>query len=575
MKLRRTLAAATAALLACTLISCSSSTKETSSKTDSGSPSSDQGGTQTDGGSTDSGSAYKSLGDYLNDPKFHQAIKLAIDMPSVIDGLMGGKAKPANTLMPAGPFKPTSGLNDWTYDPDKAKALLKEIGWDSSQELNLVHYYGDQGTVDFMSAVQQYLAKVGIKVAPKKLEGDLGSQLWTAPKDPVKGPSAVKWDLAYGAVAALAPQEYYNRFLSDYPGNSYFPKNDEFESLIRAASATADHDQQVAAFGKVVEWDNKNLPAVPLYYQPIFVVSSDRLDRAGADIGNEQYSYDWDIKDWTVPATNGKQVLRTNGGAVEFFEAPFLNPGLFMSTKVLYDHLLVASADLSTFQPQLAKSYQVSDDGLTVTFTMRDGVTWHDGKPLTADDVKFTIELAAKVQSLNSVFDSTFAKLKGIDEYRDGSADHISGVAVSGDTVTLTFTSIDPNVLLTFSQLPPLPQHLLKDADPLTIQQNPYFQKPVGSGPFALDTVRMGEKTVFKAFDGYWNGRPKIDEIDMYPSTESDPNLVTNTEAGKVDYAYTKSVDDATALDGVSGIKITSVDVMYTRMLFVNGFPRS
>lgn len=538
------------------------------------------GGETTGSNGAEGGGATSDVGDVegialLAMPEFRQAIKLAIDMQAVIDGLMDGKADVANALMAPGPFKPESGLEAWDYDPDRAKALLDDIGWDSNLELDLVYYYGDQATVDFMSAVQQYLAQVGIKVAPRMLEGDLGSQLWTAPADRVNGPSAVEWDIAYAAVAALAPHEYYERFLDTYPGNSYWPLNQEYKDLILKAGQTADLDEQVAAFHDIVAWDNANLPAVPLYYQPVFVAVSDDLDRAGADFGNEQYNYDWQIHKWTLPEdSDGTMTLNTNGGAVEFFETPFLNPGLHLSTKVLWEHLIVASGDLSSFTPGLAESFDVSADGTEVVLTMRDGITWHDGEPITADDVKFTLELTAKVPAVHSVLASTVARLEGAQAFKDGSADEIAGVTVDGNVVTLTFEELDPNVLLTLSQLPPLPKHLLEDADPLQIQQDPYFQAPVGSGPFKIVDVRMGDYTVFEAFDGYWAGAPEIDRVEMYASGESDPNLVVNIEAGSVDYAYTKSVEDATAIEAVAGISVESVDVMYTRLFFVNSFPR-
>lgn len=564
MKFRRMIATVAAGTLAAAgLVACGGPTQQTPAPT---------GDTPAGTESPDGGAEGIDL---LADPKFRQAIKLAIDMEAVIDGMMSGKADVANTLMSPGAFKPGSGLEEWDYDPERATALLTEIGWDSNLELDLVYYYGDQASIDFMSAVQQYLAQVGIKVAPRKLEGDLGSQLWVAPADRVNGPSAVEWDIAYAAVAALAPHEYYERFLETYPGNSYWPVNDEFSSLILKAGATADLDEQVAAFHDIVAWDNANLPAVPLYYQPIFVAVSDDLDRAGADFGNEQYNYDWQIHKWTLPeSADGTMVLRTNGGAVEFFETPFLNPGLHLSTKVLYEHLIVASGDMSSFSPGLAESFDVSEDGTQVTLTMRDGITWHDGEPITGEDVKFTLELTAKIPAVHSVLAATVSRLDGAQAFKDGAADEITGVTVDGNVVTLTFEQLDPNVLLTLSQLPPLPQHLLADADPLQIQQASYFQAPVGSGPFRITDVRMGDYTVFEAFDGYWAGTPEIDRVEMYSSGESDPNLVVNIEAGQVDYAYTKSVEDATAIESVAGIHVESVDVMYTRLFFVNSFPR-
>lgn len=236
--------------------------------------------------------------------------------------------------------------------------------------------------------------------------------------------------------------------------------------------------------------------------------------------------------------------------------------------------MVVANGDLTEFTPQLADSAEISEDGTEVALHMRDGITWHDGEEITAEDVKFTLELAAQVPALHSVFSATLSRLEGYQDFVDGNADDISGIQIDGADITLKFAELDPNVMLTLSQLPPLPKHLLEDADPLQIQQDPYFQEPVGSGPYKVKEVRMGDYTVFEGFDDYWDGAPVIDTVEMYASGESDPNLVKNIEAGTVDYAYTKSVEDASAIEAAPGVSVESVDVMYTRLLFVNSFPR-
>ena len=63
--------------------------------------------------------------------------------------------------------------------------------------------------------------------------------------------------------------------------------------------------------------------------------------------------------------------------------------------------------------------------------------------------------------------------------------------------------------------------------------------------------------------------------IRMYPSGESDSNLVKNAMAGQVDYAYTKSVEDVLALEAMENMKVTPVNVRYTRLLYVNKFPHA
>ena len=87
----------------------------------------------------------------------------------------------------------------------------------------MVYYYDDQQTVDLMTIIGQYWQEVGVKAQFRKLEGDLAAQLWVPPADMEKGPSAVKWDLAYAAVAALAESEFYNRFASTHPITLLFP----------------------------------------------------------------------------------------------------------------------------------------------------------------------------------------------------------------------------------------------------------------------------------------------------------------------------------------------------------------
>lgn len=508
----------------------------------------------------------------LADARVRQAIKYAIDMKTVVNTLMSGKAIVANSLTPNGEWK-VPGLAEYAYNPEKARQLLRDAKWDSNYVLDVVYYYGDQMTVDFMTAVQAYLADVGMKMTFRKLEGDLGSQLWVPPADPVNGPSAVKWDMAYAAVAALALDEYYDRFIPGGASNSHTPKDATLESLIKATKVV-DPVAQKKAYFKLQQYESDTMPSIPLYYQQVFVVSSAKLNRAGAGFGNEQYNYDWKIVNWDVPAeANGKKVLRTNGGPVSFFETPFLNPGLFMGTKVLFDHLIVADADLSDFRPQLA-TYKVSSDDKEIAFTLKPGIKWHDGAAITADDVKWTYEFAAKVPAIHAVFGSMLKAIEGYQAFKDGKASGISGIKVSGNTVTFSFATAFPNALLCFSQFPPLPRKYFANVDPAKFQQAEFWQKPIGSGPFMAKTVSMGNYATFVPFKEYHEGVAKIDEIQMYPSGESDPNLVKNAAARQLDYAYTKSIEDVLALEKMSHLKVTPVNIRYTRLFFVNKFPK-
>ena len=277
------------------------------------------------------------------------------------------------------------------------------------------------------------------------------------------------------------------------------------------------------------------------------------------------------------PAAAGDSgVLYSNGGPTEFFETPWLNPGTYMYNKTLYAHLIFADENLAPVSGEgdLAKSYEMSDDGMTLAFELRDNIFWHDGEAITADDIQWSIEYALKTTVLNSVFRSTFEALKGAAAYEDGSAEHIEGIAVDGNKITLTFEKVAPDALLTFTQFAPLPKKYLADTDPISLQQAKYFQSPIGSGPFMVDEVQMNNYTTLKLFDKYYGGTANF-TIHLNPSAgDSDANFVTNAKAGKLDYAYTKNIADVKALEGTPGLTIDTVNVRYTRLMYLNKFDK-
>jgi peptide/nickel transport system substrate-binding protein len=510
----------------------------------------------------------------LADPRVRQAIAYAIDMEALIDSLMEGRASVANSLTPDGEWK-VDGLNPYEYNPEKAKQLLKEAGWDPNTVLDVVYYYGDQETVDLMAAIQVYLDQVGIKMNARKLEGDLAAQLWMPPADPVNGPSAVDWDLAYGAVAALAMHEYYNRFMGGAASNSHTPTDPVLDELIKATNV-ADIEAQKQAFFELQKYENETLFNIPLYHQQQFVVESNRLDRKGAPIGNQQFFSDWRIIDWDVqPDAKGNYTLYSSGGPIEFFETVFTNPALYMTQKFLFDRLVVADENLTPYKGQLASEYSVSEDGLTIEFVLRDGITWHDGTPITAEDVKFTVEYSARVPQLNAVAAATYSSLEGYDAFMNGEADGISGIVIDGNKITFNFATVDPNALLTFSQWPPLPKHLLKDTDPVQAQRAAYWQAPVGSGPFKIEEVQMNSYSTYVRWEGYWDeGTGNIERVQLYPSGESDPSFVINAQSGLIDFGFTKNVAESIAVEKMDHMTVHPINIRYTRLFYPNKFPR-
>lgn len=506
----------------------------------------------------------------LSDVRIRQALRLAIDMDTILDTLFEGKAEKAVSLIGPGPYL-AEDLATYDYNPEKAKALLDEAGWPSDYTLDVVYYYSDQQTVDFMATVQQYWKAVGVKSSFRKLEGDLGSQLWTPPTDRVNGPSEIKWDLAYAGIAALSNNEFFDRFESTATNNSTLPLQDGVDELLQATRATTDVKKQQEAFKEVERVFAENVYNIPLYHQLSFIYTSDKIDLKDTVLGNDQFSFEKNILDWTT--TRSDETLYTNGGPMEFYQAPHINPGYFLYQELIFDRLINADASLTPTDGLLAEDYTLAPDGMEIEFTLRDDVKWHDGVNFSAEDVKFSIEYLIKVTGLNAIARSTYIAIEGAQDYLDGKANEISGIKIDGDKVTITFEKLDPNALLTFSQWPVLPKHLLKDSNPIKCQQDPFWQNPVGTGPYKVYKTVLNNYGILERNDDYFkSGNGNIEKIYMTANNENDANLVKNAEAGNIDYAFSKNVDDNKGVEKIPGMTIHPISIRYTRLFYVNQY---
>jgi peptide/nickel transport system substrate-binding protein len=147
--------------------------------------------------------------------------------------------------------------------------------------------------------------------------------------------------------------------------------------------------------------------------------------------------------------------------------------------------------------PRVAESWEISDDRLTVIFHLREGVRWHDGEPVTAEDVVFTV---------NRVRDPAIENRSWAPLLRDLA----SVEAQDQRTVVARYEAASPDFLEAW-RLPLLPRHLAgRDADLLTGE---FARHPVGCGPFRFVRHVPDQEIVLEANDDYWDGRPRIDRL--------------------------------------------------------------
>ena len=195
----------------------------------------------------------------------------------------------------------------------------------------------------------------------------------------------------------------------------------------------------------------------------------------------------------------------------------FANPLLAVSDADRDLSTLVYSGLMRTDQngrliPDLASTYSVTPDGLTYTFTLREGLTWHDGNPLTTADIAFTIE---KTQ------DPTIASPR---------ESNWQGVNVTvGDKQHISFTLPEPRPsFLTYTTLGILPTHLWQASSAEAFTFSDFQTNPIGSGPYRIvktkkNSAGVPEYYTLQAFENFALGEPKISEltINFFPNEDS------------------------------------------------------
>ncbi|MEV7995258.1 ABC transporter substrate-binding protein [Streptomyces sp. NPDC086077] len=197
--------------------------------------------------------------------------------------------------------------------------------------------------------------------------------------------------------------------------------------------------------------------------------------------------------------------------------SPLLGYGKDGNSKI-FDGLLARDADLK-LKPALATSLpEVGDDGLTYTYTLRDGVRFSDGEPLTPADVVFTYRTVLDEKTNNTA---------------RSELDAVKDVRASGDDKVVFTLKYPYAPFAGRTVLPIVPEHIAGGQDPNTGSFN---TKPVGTGPYVLSAWSKGEKLTFKANPDYWGGAPKVKTFTMAVIGDDDVRA-TRLRSGDLDGA--------------------------------------
>ena len=229
------------------------------------------------------------------------------------------------------------------------------------------------------------------------------------------------------------------------------------------------------------------------------------------------------------------QVPRHFNGAVQSGLATAMPSTQIFASPLRYD-------DNWKPQPYLAESWETAADGLSVTLKLVKNAVFHDGKPVTSEDVAFSI-MTIKA---NHPFQTMLAAVDKVD-------------TPDPYTAVIRLTHPHPALLLAMSPalMPILPKHIYGDGQ--DIKTHPANLKPVGSGPYRLTEYKQGEFYTLEKFDKFFiPGRPKLDKIVVKLVSDGNAALVS-LERGDVNaLPFIAGVRDIDRLEKMPNVQVTN-----------------
>jgi peptide/nickel transport system substrate-binding protein len=222
-------------------------------------------------------------------------------------------------------------------------------------------------------------------------------------------------------------------------------------------------------------------------------------------------------------------------------------------------------------EPLLAESVDVSDDGLTYTFTIREGVTFHNGHELTSEDVKFSFERVTGMQHPAGAW-SLLAGIESVETPDERTAVVTLGQPNSTFLPRLAYTVA---TIVPSDGSYPAPSAAIDEEDAEELEQaaEEFVQEElVGTGPYTVAEFREGESITLEANPDYWGEAPANDRV-MIRFFQTSSQMKIALESGEIDVAHRDfSPDEQADLETNDDVQVIAGDGGRTRYIVLNPF---
>ena len=227
-----------------------------------------------------------------------------------------------------------------------------------------------------------------------------------------------------------------------------------------------------------------------------------------------------------------------------------VNPTIQSIYKTVFDQYIDQNPDLS-FKPGLLTDWGWSEDRTSITMTLREGAKWHDGSPVTVDDVMWSLDRAGNPDTGNPI------------QFIWGK---IGEMSAEGNTITAKMDSYDPSL---FPWMAFLTAYILPKDYFEKVGAEGFEKAPIGSGPYMLDAFERDSFIRLKRFDGYWGDEPEFETV-IFKFVTDASSRVAEIESGSSDITIEvpyEQYDRLVKMDGISGSTTPVSDI---GMIFIN-----
>lgn len=230
---------------------------------------------------------------------------------------------------------------------------------------------------------------------------------------------------------------------------------------------------------------------------------------------------------WVGPCCNPIEIANplSAGGAYHWFNK-------------IFSHLVTYNVEYTEIIPDLAESWSISDDNLTWTFNLREGVTWHDGSPFTAEDVIFSIETCLNPGTMCWQA-GPLSVIVGARDFISGTVESVSGL-VAVDETTLAITTDGPTAPLldVLAETWIIHKASLQEIPIDQLEKHEYWRTTaIGTGPFKVSAYVEGQYVETVRFDDYWRGAPKLEKL-IRREFKDPATALLAFDAGEIDFTY-------------------------------------